>query len=498
LASLEGEKGDKGDAGLSTYEEWLAAGNTGTEADFLASLKGEKGDKGDAGMPPFYMTRLQAEGASVPAEFDVIGLRHNSQALWYERSTSAETALQTGDGAHWRPLGPTACFEHWGAAGNNTGDDRLALRDAIESGMTLRNALTSVYRCTDEVVADNGADVDLEGGTILFARSSAGAGMIIRVPDHNTAQTVRLDNLKVFTTNALTDTAIRIDMATAPTNLDGESRRHPTVQIGRGMYIGGEDAGNVAQYFSASCLHLDNRTHCMIEGGMYRGPTGDQIWTTGTRGITFSGSGDPTNLKLDQVNVRHVEYAVMIEDDCEGISLVDCQLVAVRQGVKIIGQEPGDQNLGFFIRGCHINAETACIDIHNGAEIFIVDNELYNLNLRETNPWDGIRLGVHSGADKVMEFRIEGNQFNGQNAPDPATYAIRLGALTEEGHICDNKGRRLYVGVEVSAITTRRRIYVRDNFWKDQNGGQLTNVQDSTGLSNQTQANNKVFAAFSY
>ncbi len=36
-------------AGMSAYELWLAAGNTGSIDDYLASLKGEKGDKGDNG-----------------------------------------------------------------------------------------------------------------------------------------------------------------------------------------------------------------------------------------------------------------------------------------------------------------------------------------------------------------------------------------------------------------------------------------------------------------
>lgn len=34
-----GLPGEKGDKGLSAYEVWLNAGNTGTEADFIDSLK---------------------------------------------------------------------------------------------------------------------------------------------------------------------------------------------------------------------------------------------------------------------------------------------------------------------------------------------------------------------------------------------------------------------------------------------------------------------------
>jgi hypothetical protein len=51
LNSIENGLAAVGD-GKSAYQEWVDAGNTGTEADFLASLKGAngaKGSKGDAG-----------------------------------------------------------------------------------------------------------------------------------------------------------------------------------------------------------------------------------------------------------------------------------------------------------------------------------------------------------------------------------------------------------------------------------------------------------------
>ena len=40
---------EKGDDGDSAYDLWLAAGNSGSEQDFLASLKGDKGDRGYQG-----------------------------------------------------------------------------------------------------------------------------------------------------------------------------------------------------------------------------------------------------------------------------------------------------------------------------------------------------------------------------------------------------------------------------------------------------------------
>lgn len=39
-------KGEQGENGLSAYQIWINAGNTGTEADFLASFKGSDGENG--------------------------------------------------------------------------------------------------------------------------------------------------------------------------------------------------------------------------------------------------------------------------------------------------------------------------------------------------------------------------------------------------------------------------------------------------------------------
>lgn len=44
--AVDGERGERGDDGESVYDLWLEAGNTGSIADFLASLQGEKGDRG--------------------------------------------------------------------------------------------------------------------------------------------------------------------------------------------------------------------------------------------------------------------------------------------------------------------------------------------------------------------------------------------------------------------------------------------------------------------
>lgn len=49
FTGCQGEKGSKGDTGLSAYEIWLAGGHEGTELDFLEWLKGNTGSSGAAG-----------------------------------------------------------------------------------------------------------------------------------------------------------------------------------------------------------------------------------------------------------------------------------------------------------------------------------------------------------------------------------------------------------------------------------------------------------------
>lgn len=46
---LKGAKGDKGADGKSAYQQWLAAGHTGTATDFLNAIKGARGEKGATG-----------------------------------------------------------------------------------------------------------------------------------------------------------------------------------------------------------------------------------------------------------------------------------------------------------------------------------------------------------------------------------------------------------------------------------------------------------------
>ena len=53
-----GVKGDTGNTGASAYEVWKAAGNTGTEAEFIASLQGAQGATGATGPAGPLMTTL--------------------------------------------------------------------------------------------------------------------------------------------------------------------------------------------------------------------------------------------------------------------------------------------------------------------------------------------------------------------------------------------------------------------------------------------------------
>ena len=76
---IKGEDGGKGEDGKSAYQEWLDAGNTGSEEDFLNSLKGKDGDAGKSayqlwldagniGTEEDYLNSLKGEDGYTPVK----------------------------------------------------------------------------------------------------------------------------------------------------------------------------------------------------------------------------------------------------------------------------------------------------------------------------------------------------------------------------------------------------------------------------------------------
>ncbi|MFF7631486.1 glycerophosphodiester phosphodiesterase [Streptomyces cyaneofuscatus] len=86
IVYVPGLPGDDGTDGLSAYEVWLEAGNTGTEADYLASLVGPSGA---AEAQEYTDTAVAAEAARADEAYDPAGAAATAQ--------SAATAAASSD-----------------------------------------------------------------------------------------------------------------------------------------------------------------------------------------------------------------------------------------------------------------------------------------------------------------------------------------------------------------------------------------------------------------
>src|SRR5690554_6091498 len=114
-------EGQDGNDGLSAYEIWLAAGNTGTEQEFLDSLKGEDGQDGQDGNTPEIIdgnwwiggvdTGVQAGGQN--GATPEIGSNGN----WWIDGTDTDVKAEGQDGADGED-GDSA-YEVWLAKGNS-------------------------------------------------------------------------------------------------------------------------------------------------------------------------------------------------------------------------------------------------------------------------------------------------------------------------------------------------------------------------------------------
>ncbi|MER6602594.1 glycerophosphodiester phosphodiesterase [Streptomyces parvus] len=84
-----GDNGQDGADGLSAYEVWLEAGNTGTEADYLASLVGPSGA---AEAQEYTDTAVAAEAARADAAYDPAGSAAAAQSAATAAASSDATA----------------------------------------------------------------------------------------------------------------------------------------------------------------------------------------------------------------------------------------------------------------------------------------------------------------------------------------------------------------------------------------------------------------------
>ena len=81
LSGPQGTTGAEGFAGKSAYELWLAAGNTGTQEDFLSSLIGESGTSGISGLSAYQLWLFLGNSGSETEFLDsLVGIQGSTGA----------------------------------------------------------------------------------------------------------------------------------------------------------------------------------------------------------------------------------------------------------------------------------------------------------------------------------------------------------------------------------------------------------------------------------
>ena len=128
---IQGEKGEKGDQGLSAYQVWLDEGNSGTTQDFLNDIKGDKGDQGlsayqvwldegNTGTAQDFFDTLKGEdgldGVSGDSAYQVwVNIGNSGTEQQFLDSLKGEDGLDGQDGL--------SAYEVWLAEGN-TGSEQ--------------------------------------------------------------------------------------------------------------------------------------------------------------------------------------------------------------------------------------------------------------------------------------------------------------------------------------------------------------------------------------
>ncbi|ETW10912.1 hypothetical protein ATO8_19984 [Roseivivax marinus] len=385
----------------------------------------------------------------------------------------------------------TKSFKDFGAAGNGSGDDSSAIRQALESGEAIVNDPQSVFRITNPIVVDNDKFVNWKGGRIKVALSSGATAAFTfqtSAPAYQD-QTIRISDVDIMTQNARANWGIAIDYAGNPTAASlGNARNHANVHLSR-IHVGPWDNTQDDDRFTSGCVRVRNRCNSVIENCIFVGPKHDGDYYPNTRGLYIDGSGEPTNVKVTACTFKHLERGIEYPNDAEGMTVVDCLMNPVGYGILQTGDNGDFANLGYFVRGTHINARVACIDIKNAAEVFITDGEFYGQHA-QGRAWRGVRLGM---GGTVRVFRVQNCFFQGLSNGTDEAMGVELGNAAF-GYITENYGSELQAMVDAAAMSGGNAfVYSRDNTYRRQSDNALI-----TGLNAQSNDSTKINRAWSY
>jgi hypothetical protein len=162
-----------------------------------------------------------------------------------------------------------------------------------------------------------------------------------------------------------------------------------------------------------------------IDGNHARNSTIADFYFIGKQGVTKEAvrlDGQSTAVDIYDCHILEAETGIIAQGVCEGLNVNQCNIVAVRYGVRhdiATGAEPQ-----LSVANSHINATDVCVWSNNVQQGGIVNNLFYAFSgLGVVNPWWGV---IISG-DLSRSMKVIGNSFEkdgGHNGP--TTHGIHI------------------------------------------------------------------------
>ena len=195
--------GTDGAPGASAYELWLAAGNEGSEADFLASLKGENGNPGQDACATRIGKSVVTDPVTNKKTLTITATDCNNTTLWTE---TVEDGADGSDGG----AGQDACTP---TISKNVVTDPLTSKKTVTITATDCNN-TTLWTETVEDGADGDDGDDGEGVCDVVANAATANKNTVSVYTAGTATTIGYMTHTYTKCNGNTETVVVEDSCT--------------------------------------------------------------------------------------------------------------------------------------------------------------------------------------------------------------------------------------------------------------------------------------------
>jgi len=290
----------------------------------------------------------------------------------------------------------TSNVRDFGAAGNGSNDDTDAFFRAIEAipvtGGVLyipagRYVLTRNFKVQNRPVWVRGDGIGITCLVWPTAARSVGIGIVQGRQQGKQTDFTHVSGLSLYTQAASQGTALVIDLSGQAQNAQKVvvNRTSPRLCLEQ-LEIRGDD-GAVQGWRRG--IHLDHGHHAVLNNIHITGSTRGGA----EAGIHLSGMGSPTEVQIYACWVFHVNKALFIEGNVEGVKVSQCDFVAVTYGVY------AEHCLQMNVLNCHINASSGCIYAHDVNQSSFSNLLLYKC--LDAAEGFGIRIEGNSGRNIV-------------------------------------------------------------------------------------------------